>query len=249
MKTKQASKTRLYRLTKDRAPLSWTLSTGTSKRTALLYFDEEKQENRVLRYASNQRSPFEDEQDGNVVLEPIVFEDGFLTVPANKPVLQEFLYYHPKNGIDFEEIDKEQEAQEDISFLEEEVDALIKAKSLSIDELEQAYRVLFNTDPDTVTTAEMKRDILVYARREPHNFSIILDDPQLQLHNTVRKIFSANLLSKRNKGRDVYFNTPSNKKRMLVVPYGEDANDIVASHFQTEEGVESLKMLEKLLEQ
>ena len=187
MKTKQSPKTRIYRLTKDRAPLSWTLSTGTSKRTALLYFDEEKQENRVLRYASNQRSPFEDEQDGNVVLEPIVFEDGFLTVPTNKPVLQEFLYYHPKNGIDFEEIDKEQEAQEDISFLEEEVNALI--------------------------------------------------------------IFAANLLSKRNKGRDVYFNTPSNKKRMLVVPYGEDANDIVTSYFQTEEGVESLKMLEKLLEQ
>jgi hypothetical protein len=32
----------------------------------------------------NQRSPFEDEQDGNAVLEPVIFEDGFLNVPKKQ---------------------------------------------------------------------------------------------------------------------------------------------------------------------
>jgi len=39
---------------------------------------KKENENRPLRYARNQKSPFEDEQDGNVILEPIVFEDGML---------------------------------------------------------------------------------------------------------------------------------------------------------------------------
>ena len=38
-----------------------------------------------------------------------IFEDGFLTVPANNPVLQQFLYYHPQRDIVFEEVDKERD--------------------------------------------------------------------------------------------------------------------------------------------
>ena len=49
-----------------------------------MYFDERQELNRALRYARNQKSPFEDEQDGNAIVEPIVFEDGFLSVPKNK---------------------------------------------------------------------------------------------------------------------------------------------------------------------
>ncbi len=53
------------------------LASRNSRRFPLLWFDEEKGEQRALRYARNQQSPFEDEQDGNAILEPIVFEDGF----------------------------------------------------------------------------------------------------------------------------------------------------------------------------
>ena len=56
----------------------------THRRFPLLWFDEEKGENRALRYARNQKSPFEDEQDGNAIVEPVIFEDGFLRVPRSK---------------------------------------------------------------------------------------------------------------------------------------------------------------------
>jgi hypothetical protein len=88
-----------------------------------MYFDEEQNVNRALRYARNQKSPFEDEQDGNAILEPIIFEDGFLHVPRTNPVLQEFLHYHPMNGLHFEEINNEKDAQEDVEVLNLEVDA------------------------------------------------------------------------------------------------------------------------------
>ena len=70
----------------------------------LLYFDEETGINRPLRYARNQNSPFQDEQDDNAILEPIVFEDGFLFVPKTNQILQKFLALHPANGSIFVEI-------------------------------------------------------------------------------------------------------------------------------------------------
>ena len=46
------------------------------------------------------RAPFEEEQDGNAIMEPIVFEDGFLNVDRTNQVLQQFLALHPGNGHD-----------------------------------------------------------------------------------------------------------------------------------------------------
>jgi len=68
---------KVYKLKKEAAPLSFMLPTRNSRRFPLMWFDEEKGENRALRYARNQRSPFEDEQDGNAIVEPVIFEDGF----------------------------------------------------------------------------------------------------------------------------------------------------------------------------
>ena len=96
----------------------------------LLYFDEETGINRPLRYARNQNSPFQDEQDDNAILEPIVFEDGFLFVPKNNQVLQKFLSSHPANGSIFVEINKKKEAQDVVDNLNAEVDALIEARQL-----------------------------------------------------------------------------------------------------------------------
>ena len=110
MKNKKIAVDKTYRLKSDRAPLSFMIPTKSSRSYSLLYFDEERNENRPLRYAKNQKSPFEDEQDGNLILEPIVFEDGLLYVPKNNPVLQEFLHYHPMNGNRFIEVDEAKDA-------------------------------------------------------------------------------------------------------------------------------------------
>ena len=101
-----------YKLTRDIAPLAYMLPTRHTNRFPLLDFDEETGQNRALRYARNQKSIYEDEQDGNVILEPIVFEDGFLHVPKNNQVLQKFLAVHPLNGKRFVEINKEKDATE-----------------------------------------------------------------------------------------------------------------------------------------
>lgn len=238
---------RIYKLLGNTAPLSLTIPSRNTHRMPLLWYDEEKNENRPLRYAINQKSPFEDEQDDNPIVQPIVFEDGFLRVPKTNPVLQQFLYYHPMNGTVFTELNHEKEAQKEVDDIVFEADALIKARQLSIEELEMVTRVAFGKDPSTVTTAELKRDILVYAKSNPQDFMKILNDPELSTQAKVRGFFSNNLLTLRNNDKEVWFNTPTNKKKMLNVPFGDDPYFTVATYLKTDDGVISLKMLENAL--
>ena len=108
-------------------------------------------------------------------------------------------------------------------------------------------RVLFGTDPDTVSTSELKRDILVYARNQPYNFLEVLSDHELTHTSQVKVFFKKGLLSFRNKQKDIYFNLPGNKKKMLSVPFGEDPYHVVASYLKTDEGVDVYKGLLKFL--
>ena len=247
MKKTQTAVNKQYRLKRDVAPLCFMLNSHHNKRSPLLYFDEETGVNKPLRYARNQKSPFQDEQDGNAIMEPVIFEDGFLNVERSNQVLQEFLHYHPGRGMIYEEIDHTKDATEELEVEELVLDAQLLARDLDISTLETVSRVLMGSKADKLSTAELKRDILVYARTSPLEFIDILNDPSLQIHDDVVQFFGKNLLQLRNNSRDVYFNLANNKTKMLTVPYGEDSSDIVVSYMQTDDGVETYKLLNRLL--
>ena len=244
MKKNTTSVDKTYKLKSNATPISFTLPSRNTTRFPLMYFDEEQNMNRALRYARNQKSPFEDEQDGNFLLEPIIFDDGFLTVPRTNPVLQKFLHYHPLNGYAFVEVDKTIDAAQEVEMLNFEVDALIEARQLTIEQLEVVSRVMFQRDVTNVSTAELRRDVLIYAKREPKSFLEILNDPLLKLQSNVQMFFSNNLLQFRNGQREVWYNTKSNKKKMMTVPFGEDPFETVALYLKSDEGIEVLKFLE-----
>lgn len=248
MKKQQQYVDKTYRLMRDAAPLTFMLPVRNSRRSPLLWFDEEKGTNRALRYGANQKSPFEDEQDGNVIVEPIIFEDGFLTVPRTNQVLQKFLHYHPLNGKRFEEVNNEKDAAEIVEALNIEVDALIEAKKLSIEQLETIGRVLMATDVSKMTTAELRRDVLIYAKEDPSGFLRMVSDPEIKLQSKVQMFFDEKLLGFRNNKKDVFFNLPGNKKKMMSIPFGEDPMYVVTSYLQSDEGLEILEYLENQLE-
>jgi len=235
-----------YKLTRETPPLSLILASRHTTRFPLLHFDDTTGINKPLRYARNQNSPFQDEQDDNAILEPIVFEDGFLHVPKNNQVLQKFMSLHPGNGRVFVEVNKAKEAEELVHDLNLEVDALIEARQLSVDEVENVARVLFQRDVSQVTTAELKRDILIFAKQQPGGFMKLLQDPALKFNATIQTILDKNLLQLRNNKKEVWFNTASNKKKMCNVPYGEDPLFIIASYFESDDGIESYKHLKAL---
>lgn len=238
-------KDRTYRLRNNVKPLSYVLNSRHSRRKPLLYFDGKS--SRPLRYASNQKSPFQDEQDDAALLEPVVFEDGMLFVPKENPVLQEFLYYHPANGQVFEELDKEKDAQLEVQYLELESKAQKEASELSFEKMESIARVYLNIDTRIATSSEIKRDVLLFARNNPEDFLDTLEDPDLDLFDNIDKMFKQQLIKMRNNGKDVYYNLSSKKTKMLSVPFGESSHTMVANFFKKDKNVDIYDALIKML--
>jgi hypothetical protein len=237
-------KDRVYILKGKATPLSFTLQSRHTHKNPLLYFDGTV--NRELRYARNQRSIFADEQDQHALLTPIVFENGVLKVAKTDTILNEFLQKHPKFGKTFVELNHEADAEKDLQRLDAEVDALIAAKGLSIDMAEMVVRVGLGANTQRMSSAEIRRDVLMFARQSPLQFLEMIDDPDLKLEDDAGQFIDAGLISIRKNG-DIFFNTEGNKKKIASTPYGEDPVDVFSAWLITDEGQEAYKMLKDLL--
>jgi hypothetical protein len=245
MENQIVSKDRTYRLKGRTAPIVFILNSRNSRRKPLLHFDGKR--NRAIRYSSNQSSPFEDEQDENAIIEPVVFEDGMLFVPHKNPVLQEFLSLHPGNGTIFEEVDNERDASKDVDILDAQLEAQVAARDLDVEMLETIGRIALSLNVDRLSTAELKRDVRLYAKNSPQDFLNTLNDPMLRLQSLASNCLTEGLLTLKNKGKDIYFNLPSNKKKLISIPFGDTAIHTLAMFFKTDDGVELMSMLENKL--
>jgi hypothetical protein len=145
-------------------------------------------------------------------------------------------------------MDKAKDAAQEVEDLIVEADALSEAKKLSIEQLENVCRVLFGTDTTKLSTAELKRDVLVFARNNPSDFLEVINDPDLKFMGTIQRLFDQGLLTTRKSGKEVWYNTPTNKTKMLNVPFGAEAEDMAGSFLQSDDGLEALKHLEGLLD-
>ena len=68
------------------------------------------------------------------------------------------------------------------------------------------------------------------------------------IDSLVQSFFDKGILTFRKNKKEVFFNTPTNKKRMLTIPFGEDPLYVVSSYLQSDEGIEVLEFLEKVAE-
>ena len=146
-------------------------------------------------------------------MSPVIFEDGFLYVDKTNQILQKFLHYHPLNGKIFIEINKSEEAKDEVQDIMLEADALVEAKSLKLDQLETVCRVLFGNNVSNMSTAELKRDVLVYAKNNPQEFLEVISDPDLQIPGKVARFFEEGLLTYRKSNKEVWYNTKTNKNK------------------------------------
>ena len=134
-------KSRQYYLTGGKSPLTYTLASKHTPRHPLLWFDTETNTQREIRYATNQKSCFVDEQNGSATMEHIVFKDGVLNVPKEKQSLQRLLsIYHPHKDKLYREFDPVQEAEYGLEDLETELEAMTAAREIDIDHAEAILR-------------------------------------------------------------------------------------------------------------
>lgn len=245
MSTQKELKDKVYVLKRKTFPISFMLASRNTRNKPLLYFDSSKGLNRALRYAVNQKSPFEDEQDGNFILEPIIFEDGLLAVNKFNQVLQQFLEFHPDNGVLFEEVDTQKDATNQIEAMYSQLDAQLAARDLDINTADALGRVLLGARVDRLTTEELRRDLILYARNHPSEFMGMLNDPELKLNDVAAKALQDGMFVLKNKKRDIFFNLPDNKNKLMGVPFGEDPVRLLVSWLQSNDGLDTYEILSK----
>lgn len=234
-------KDRTYFLTNNRTPLSKSI-----KASNIYWFDEEKGYERELKYTQNQRTVFVDEMVGDQRLEHIIFRNGALMVPKNKTVLQKLLsLYHPHREKVFFEHKPEVDAAEDIDFLEMEISALMAAKDLDIDMAEAVMRVELGSEVSKMSSKELRRDLLLYAKNNPQLFLDLVNDDNVQLRNFGIKATEMGLLSLSQDQRT--FSWASNNRKLMNVPFDEHPYSALAAWFKTDEGMEIYSNIEKQL--
>ena len=234
-------KDRLYYLKGGRKPLSRSI-----KSTGIYWFDEEKGYERELKYCQNQKTPFVDEMKGDQRLEHIIFRGGSLFVPKEKTVLQKLLsLYHPHRDTIFYEYQPAELAAEEIDVLEMQVDALTAARGLDIDLAEAIMRVEVGSEVSSLSSKELRRDLLVFARNNPKLFLELADDENVMLRNFGIKAVENGILRLSQDQR--YFMWGSNGRKLMTIPFDEHPYTALAHWFKTDEGMEIYTNIEKRL--
>jgi hypothetical protein len=177
-------KDRVYIIADSHAPLTYTLQGRHTSRYPLLWFDKTTGEQEELRYATNQNSPFVSKQKGQATLGHIIFENGVLNVAKEKQNLQKLLsIYHPGLGNKYTEFDSIVEAEDDLDYLELEVQAMNAAFEMDIDMAEAIVRVEVGSRVNKMSSKEVKRDLLLLARKNPSLFLELANDDNVPLRN------------------------------------------------------------------
>jgi len=234
-------KDRAYYLTNNRKPLSYMIRSAN-----LYWFDEEKGYEREIKYCENQTTSFVDEMKGDQRLSHIVFRNGALFVPKNKTILQKFLsLYHPNINQLFYEWRPEVDAAEEIETLELEADAIVIARDMDIDLAEAIMRVEKGSKVSKMSSKELKRDLLVFARNNPSLFLELAADDNVQLRNFGIKATELGIIKLSSDQRT--FSWGSNDRKIMNVPFDEHPYSALAAWFKTDEGMEIYSNIEKRL--
>jgi hypothetical protein len=234
-------KDRFYLLKGNDKPLSKLL-----KGCNIHWFDEEKGYERELKYCSNQRTCFVDEMVGDQRLEHIIFRNGVLNVTKNKTVLQKLLsLYHPQRDKIYYEHKPAAVAASEIDVLEIEIKALNAAQSIDIDMAEAIMRVEVGSKVSEMSSKELKRDLLLYAKRNPSLFLELVNDENVVLRNFGIKATEMGVLKLSSDQRT--FSWGSNDRKLMNVPFDEHPYSALAAWFKTDEGMEIYSNIEKRL--
>jgi hypothetical protein len=237
-------KDRIYYLSGTSTPLTLTIPCKHTRKHALLYFDEKTGKQKELRYATNHDSPFKEEQDGEATMGHIMFRNGDLRVPKEQQNLQKLLsLYHPAKNRIYEEYDPVEEAYDDLELLDLQTDAAVFAREMDIDQAEAILRVELGSAVSELSSKEIKRDLRLFANRNPELFLDLAQDDNVELRNTAIKATEAGLITLSQDQRT--FSWTSNGRKLMSVPFDENPYSAMAAYFKTDEGMEVFRSIEK----
>ena len=234
-------KDRTYFLKGSRNALTYTI-----KSKNIYWFDEELGYEREIKYTTNQKSPFVDDFKGPARLGHIVFEDGVLTVPKEKQTLQKLLsLYHPGLNKIYSEFDAVVDAEDELDSIELEIEALNAAMSMEVDQAEAILRTEIGNRVSTMSSKELKRDLLIFAKRNPSLFLELANDENIEIRNIGIKAVEQKIISLSSDNRT--FSWASTGRKLITVPFDENPYSALAAYFKTDDGIEVYQSVEKRL--
>jgi len=239
-------KDRVYYLKGNKTPLTLTIPGKHTKKHSLLYFDEKTGKQREIRYATNQESPLVDEQKGECTMGHIIFRDGTLRTDKREIALQKLLsLYHPMKGRIYDEFKPKVVAEDQLDDLTIQIDALNAARDMDIDQAEAIMRVEKGSVVNKLSSKELKRDLLLFAKQNPKTFIALAKDDNVQLRNFAIKAVENGLIKLSQDQRT--FSWGSNGRKLMNVPFDENPYSAFAAFLKTDEGVEIYKSIDKKL--
>jgi len=232
---------RMYRLKGDKKPLSRMIRSAS-----IYYFDEEKGYERELKYCQNQKTVFVDEMKGDQRMEHIIFRSGILVVEKEKTTLQKLLsLYHPQRDVVFYEEKLAKKASNELEIIELEIDALTAARNLDIDMAEAVMRVEIGSKVSKMSSKELKRDLLIFAKKNPVLFLELANDENVVLRNFGIKATEMGIIKLSTDQRTFLWG--STNRKLMNVPFDEHPYSALAAWFKTDEGMEVYSNIEKRL--
>ena len=122
----------------------------------------------------------------------------------------------PHQIFEFYEFDNEKDAQEYVDFMYSELDAQITARDLDWTTMEAVSNVLLGSKVSSMTVAEIKRDMMLYAKTYPQDFMEAVNDPSLRVNNIAARALSDGYLSFRNNKKEIFYLINHPLKSMLT---------------------------------
>jgi hypothetical protein len=167
-----------------------------------------------------------------------------LFVPREQVTLQKFLsLYHPHNNQLFYEHQPDVVAEYQIDQLEMEADAILMARQIDIDLAEAIMRVEKGSEVSKMSSKELKRDLLLFARNNPKLFLELANDDNVVLRNFGIRAVEEGILKLSSDQRN--FLWASTDRKIMTVPFDEHPYTALAHWFKTDEGMEIYSNIEK----
>ena len=139
--------------------------------------------------------------------------------------------------------DEVKAAEIDLDYMEMEVEAMNIAMDLDVDQAEAIMRVESGSKVSKMTSKEIKRDVVLFARRNPVYFLELCQDDTIELRNFGVKVVEAGIINLSADQRT--FTMGKTKGKILTVPFDEHPYSALAAWFKTDEGMEVYKTLSK----
>ena len=130
-------------------------------------------------------------------------------------------------------------------YAQMEIEALNAARDIDIDMAEAIMRVEVGSKVSEMSSKELKRDLLLYAKKNPKLFLELVNDDNVQLRNFGIKATELNIINLSQDQRT--FSWGSNDRKLMNVPFDEHPYTALAAWFKTDEGMEIYTNIEKQL--